>query len=70
MVGLCLDPPERAVVFSFGEKAQIQALDRAQPSLPTRAGRTRAPTHDYKHNGTVGLLRAPRSTSPPGRSSR
>ncbi len=58
VVGLCLDPPEHAVVFSFGEKAQIQTLDRAQPSLPTRAGRTRSPTHDYKHNGTVGLFAA------------
>ena len=38
-VGLYLDPPERAVVFSFDEKTQIQALDRTQPSLPMRPGR-------------------------------
>jgi winged helix-turn helix protein len=39
VVGLYLDPPERAVVFSFDEKTQCQALDRTQPSLPMRPGR-------------------------------
>ena len=39
VVGLYLDPPERAVVFSFDEKTQVQALDRTQPSLPMKAGR-------------------------------
>lgn len=39
VVGLMLDPPERAVVFSFEEKTQCQALDRTQPSLPLKAGR-------------------------------
>ena len=39
VVGLYLDPPERAVVFSFDEKTQVQALDRTQPSLPMKPGR-------------------------------
>ena len=38
VVGLYLNPPERAVVFSFDEKTQVQALDRTQPSLPMQAG--------------------------------
>jgi transposase len=58
VVGLYLDPPERAVVFSFDEKTQVQALDRTQPSLPLKAGRARTMTHDYKRNGTVDLFAA------------
>jgi transposase len=58
VVGLYLDPPERAVVFSFDEKTQCQALDRTQPSLPIRPGRARTMTHDYKRNGTVDLFAA------------
>lgn len=58
VVGLYLDPPERAVVFSFDEKTQIQALDRTQPSLPMRPGRCRTLTHDYKRNGTADLFAA------------
>lgn len=58
VVGLYLDPPERAVVFSFDEKTQCQALDRTQPSLPLRAGRARSMTHDYKRNGTTDLFAA------------
>lgn len=58
VVGLYQDPPERAVVFSFDEKTQCQALDRTQPSLPLRAGRARTMTHDYKRNGTVDLFAA------------
>jgi transposase len=58
VVGLYLDPPERAVVFSFDEKTQVQALDRTQPSLPFKAGRGRTMTHDYKRNGTVDLFAA------------
>ena len=46
VIGLYVDPPERAVVFSFDEKTQIQALDRTQPSLPMRPGRNRTMTHD------------------------
>ncbi|WP_419943799.1 IS630 family transposase [Candidatus Poriferisodalis sp.] len=58
VIGLYADPPERAVVFSFDEKTQIQALDRTQPSLPMRPGRNRTLTHDYKRNGTVDLFAA------------
>lgn len=58
VVGLYLDPPQRAVVFSFDEKTQCQALDRTQASLPIKAGRGRTMTHDYKRNGTVDLFAA------------
>ena len=58
VVGLYLDPPERAVVFSFDEKTQCQALDRTQPSLPMRPGRGGTLTHDYKRNGTTDLFAA------------
>ncbi len=58
VVGLYLDPPERAVVFSFDEKTQCQALDRTQPSLPLKPGRARTMTHDYKRHGTVDLFAA------------
>ncbi|MBS1849267.1 MAG: IS630 family transposase [Actinobacteria bacterium] len=58
VVGLYLDPPERAVVFSFDEKTQCQALDRTQPSLPMTKGRCRTMTHDYKRNGTTDLFAA------------
>ena len=58
VVGLYLDPPERAVVFSFDEKTQCQALDRTQPSLPMKPGRAGTMTHDYKRNGTTDLFAA------------
>jgi hypothetical protein len=58
VVGLCLNSPERAAVFSFDEKTQVQALDRTQPSLPLTSGRTRTMTHVYKRNGTVDLFAA------------
>lgn len=58
VVGLYMDPPERAVVFSFDEKTQCQALDRTQPSLPIKPGRGRTMTHDYKRNGTIDLFAA------------
>lgn len=58
VVGLYLDPPERAVVFAFDEKTQVQALDRTQPSLPMKRGRAQTMTHDYKRNGTVDLFAA------------
>ena len=58
VVGLYLDPPERAVVFAFDEKTQCKALDRTQPSLPLKPGRGRTMTHDYKRNGTVDLFAA------------
>src|SRR4051794_17835126 len=58
VVGVYLDPPERAVVFSFDEKTQVQALDRTQPSLPIKPGRGRTMTHDYRRHGTVDLFAA------------
>jgi transposase len=58
VVGLYLDPPERAVIFSFDEKTQVQALDRTQPSLPMTPGRAGTMTHDYKRNGTTDLFAA------------
>jgi transposase len=58
VVGLYLNPPERALVFCFDEKSQIQALDRTQPSLPLKKGRCGTMTHDYKRNGTTTLFAA------------
>jgi transposase len=58
VVGLYMNPPKRAVVFSFDEKTQCQALDRTQPSLPMKPGRAGTMTHDYKRNGTVDLFAA------------
>ncbi len=58
VVGLYLNPPERAAVFSFDEKTQVQALDRTQPSLPMRPGRGGTMTHDYKRHGTLDLFAA------------
>jgi transposase len=58
VVGLYLNPPQRAVVFCFDEKTQVQALDRSQPSLPMRPGRAGTMTHDYKRHGTTDLFAA------------
>jgi len=58
VVGLYLNPPERAIVLSVDEKSQIQALDRTQPSLPIKPGRAGTMTHDYKRNGTTTLFAA------------
>jgi transposase len=58
VVGLYLNPPERALVISADEKSQIQALDRTQPSLPIVPGRCGTMTHDYKRNGTTTLFAA------------
>jgi len=58
VVGLYLNPPENAVVFSVDEKTQIQALDRTQKSLPMFPGRLKTMTHDYKRNGTTTLFAA------------
>ena len=58
VVGLYLRPPARAVVFSYDEKTQCQALDRTQPSLPMKPGRAGTMTHDYKRNGTIDLFAA------------
>jgi transposase len=58
VVGLYLNPPARAVVFSYDEKTQCQALDRTQPSLPLKPGRAGTMTHDDKRNGTIDLFAA------------
>ena len=58
IVGLYLAPPERALVLCVDEKSQIQALDRTQPGLPLRQGRSRTLTHDYKRRGTTTLFAA------------
>jgi transposase len=58
IVGLYVNPPERAAVFCFDEKTQCQALDRTQPSLPMKPGRAGTRTHDYKRNGTTDLFAA------------
>ena len=58
VVGLYMNPPEKAVVLCLDEKAQIQALDRTQPSLPMKKGRAGTMTHDYKRNGTTTLFAA------------
>jgi len=58
VVGLYMNPPEKAVVLCMDEKSQIQALDRTQPSLPMRPGRAGTMTHDYKRHGTTTLFAA------------
>src|SRR6266567_381845 len=58
VVGLYVDPPAHALVLSFDEKSQIQALDRTQPGLPMKPGRAGTMTHDYKRNGTTTLFAA------------
>lgn len=58
IVGLYLDPPDRALVLCVDEKSQIQALDRTQPGLPMKKGRAGTMTHDYKRHGTTTLFAA------------
>ena len=58
VVGLYLNPPENAAVFSFDEKSSIQALDRTQPGLPLKKGRCGTMTYDYKRHGTTSLFAA------------
>jgi transposase len=58
VVGLYVDPPDRAVVLSIDEKSQIQALDRTQPGLPIKPGRCGTMTHDYRRHGTTTLFAA------------
>lgn len=58
VVGLYLDPPDKAMVLSVDEKTQIQALDRTQPLLQLRPGQVERRTHDYKRNGTRSLYAA------------
>jgi transposase len=58
VVGLYLNPPERAVVLCVDEKSQIQAIDRTQPILPLAPGVPERATHDYKRHGTSSLYAA------------
>jgi len=58
VVGLYLNPPEKALVLCVDEKSQIQALERTQPELPLRPGISARQTHDYKRNGTTTLFAA------------
>jgi len=58
IVGLYLNPPDHAMVFSFDEKPQIQALERAQPILPMDLGQPERQTHNYVRHGTLDLFAA------------
>jgi len=58
VVGLYLNPPDKAVVLCVDKKSQIQALDRTQPGLPMKKGRCSTMTHDYKRHGTTALFAA------------
>jgi transposase len=58
VVGLYLNPPEKAIVLSIDEKSQVQALDRTQPLLPLSPGQAERGTHDYVRNGTTSLFAA------------
>ena len=58
IVGLYLDPPDKALVFPVDEKSQIQALDRTQPGLPLKQGCAGTMTHDYRRHGTTTLFAA------------
>jgi transposase len=58
IVGLYMNPPDKAIVLSVDEKSQIQALDRSQPILPLRPGLPERRTHDYQRHGTTTLFAA------------
>jgi transposase len=58
IVGLYLNPPDKAMVFCIDEKSQTQALERSQPILPMRPGLPEAQTHDYIRHGTTSLFAA------------
>jgi len=58
VIGLYLDPPEKALVLCCDEKSQCQALERTQPGLPLGIGHIRTRTHDYKRHGTITLFAA------------
>lgn len=58
VVGLYMNPPDKALVLCVDEKSQIQALDRSQPLLPMRPGQPERRTHDYKRHGTLSLFAA------------
>ena len=56
--GLCVNPPDHAIVISVDEKTQIQALGRTQTPLPMKPGHPETRTHDYERNGTTRLMAA------------
>lgn len=58
VVGLYLNPPDRAIVLCIDEKSQARALDRSQPLLPLRPGDCERRTHDYKRHGVTSLFAA------------
>src|SRR3954452_6825702 len=58
VVGLYLNPPDKAMLLCVDEKSQMQALNRTQPGLPLKKGRCGTMTHDYKRNGTTTLFAA------------
>ena len=58
IIGLYLDPPEKALVLCCDEKSQCQALERTQPGLPLGIGHIQTKTHDYKRHGTITLFAA------------
>jgi hypothetical protein len=58
VIGLYLDPPEKALVFSVDEQSPKQALDRTQPGLPLKPGKAGTMTHDDKRHGTTTLFDA------------
>jgi len=55
VIGLYLDPPDKALVLCCDEKSQVQALERTQPGLPLGIGYIRTQSHDYIRHGTVTL---------------
>jgi putative transposase len=58
IIGLYMNPPDKAIVFSVDEKSQIQARERTQPILPLRSGLPEGQTHDYQRHGTTTLFAA------------
>jgi transposase len=63
IVGLYLNPPDKALVLCVDEKTQIQALDRSQPLLPMRPGQVERRSHDYRRHGTTTLFAALEATT-------
>ncbi len=58
IIGLYLDPPDKALVFCCDEKTQVQALERTQPGLPLNVGHIKTKSHDYYRHGTTTLFAA------------
>ena len=63
VIGLYLDPPHNAAMFSFDEKNRIRALNRTQHGLPMKKARDATMTHDYQRQGTTTLLAALNTTT-------